>query len=77
MGLRNPAKLPELQLKFDEQIIGNHISKVPVSEANPLRPLYMDCAFRSQPLAPHSKLHSAVTALADLKCHCDVLRTEI
>ena len=28
--LPNPLKLPELQLKFDDQIIGNHISKVPV-----------------------------------------------
>ena len=29
-GLPNPAKLPELPQKFDHQIAGNRISKVPV-----------------------------------------------
>ena len=30
IGLLNSAKLPELQLKFDDHIAGNHIFKVPV-----------------------------------------------
>ena len=28
IGLPNPAKLPELQLKFDDQIAGNRTSKI-------------------------------------------------
>ena len=51
-GLPNPAKLPELQLEFDDQIAENRIPKVPVFKIS-LDSIPSDfCHFSSLPPPP-------------------------